>query len=81
LIRRGGTSIALAIRYWVMPIGLRNSVIRISPGWVGAKSAIGLPFLVVVDELDVGCSAGGPGEADTPLVVHSDAVLTGTIAG
>jgi hypothetical protein len=49
LIRRGGTSIALAIRYGEIPIGSRNSVSRISPGWVGAKVDIGLSFLEIID--------------------------------
>src|SRR5271154_100244 len=77
LIRRGGTSIALAIRYCEMPSGSRNSALRISPGWVAAKSAIGLSFLAIVDEFDVAGAAGTPGEADAPLVVDADAVLAG----
>src|SRR5258708_8432554 len=81
LMRRGGTSIALAIRYCEIPIGSRNSVRRISPGWVGAKSAIGFSFLVVGDEFDVAGSGGAPGEADAPLVVDADAVLAGAAAG
>src|SRR6478609_5368651 len=81
LIRRGGTSIALAIRYCVIPIGSRNSVMRISPGWVGSKSAMGLSFLVVVNEFDVRGAASAPREADAPLVVYANAVLTGAVAG
>src|SRR5258705_3472033 len=81
LMRRGGTSIAFAIRYCEIPIGSRNSVRRISPGWVGAKSAIGLSSLVVVNEFDVPGAAGTPGEADAPLVVDANAVLTGPGAG
>jgi hypothetical protein len=46
------------------PIGSRNSVIRISPGWVGAKSAIGFSSLVVVDEFDISGPGCAPGEAD-----------------
>src|ERR1700751_1034524 len=81
LMRRGGTSIALAIRYCEIPIGSRNSVNKISPGWVGAKSAIGFSPLVVVDQLDVPRACGAPGEADPPLVVDPDAVLAGAVAG
>src|SRR5271167_4589590 len=81
LMRRGGTSITLAIRYCEIPIGSRNSVNRISPGWVGAKSAIGFSLLVIVDELHVPGAAGAPGEADPPLVVDPDAVLAGAAAG
>src|SRR5438105_2301577 len=32
LIRRGGTAMSLARRYWVIPFGLKNSSSRISPG-------------------------------------------------
>src|SRR5271163_68117 len=88
LIRRGGTSIVLAIRYCEIASGSRNSVLRISPGWVGAKSAIGLSFLVVVDEFlvvvdefDVAGAAATPCEADAPLVVDANAVLAGAGAG
>ena len=37
--------------------------------------------LVVVDDLDVGGPARGPGEADPELVVDSDRVLAGSVAG
>ncbi len=36
-------------------------------------------LLVVVDDLDVISVAIGPVEADAPLVVYSDAVLTGSV--
>src|SRR5882762_6136384 len=85
-MRRAGTSIALAIRYCVIPIGSRNSVMRISPGWVGAKSAMGRllssgsqRFLVVVNEFDIRGTAGAPREAEAPLVVHAHAVLASAI--
>src|SRR3974390_3047384 len=81
LMRRGGTSIALAIRYCEMPSGSRNSVLRISPGWVGAKSAMGFSSLVIVDDLDVAGAAGTPRETDAPLVVDADAVFAGAAAG
>src|ERR1700741_4299984 len=80
LMRRGGTSITLAIRYCEIPIGSRNSVRRISPGWVGAKSAIGFSSLVVVAQLDVSGAGGAPGETDAQLVVDTDAVLAGAAA-
>src|ERR1700739_311284 len=81
LMRRGGTSLRWAIRYCETPIGSRNSVKRISPGWVGAKSAIGFSFLVIVDQFDVAGAAGTPGEADAPPVVDADAVLACAHAG
>src|ERR1700758_4292136 len=81
LMRRGGTSIALAIRYCEIPNGSRNSVRRISPGWVGAKSVIGFSFLVIVDQFNVRGAGCAPGEADTPLVVDAHAVLACAVAG
>ena len=80
VMRRAGTSIAFAIRYCEMPIGSRNSVSRISPGWVDAKSAIGFSFLVVVDEFDVAGPSGASREAEPPLIVNADAVLAGAAA-
>ena len=35
---------------------------------------------MVVDDLDVECIGSAPGEADAPLIVNADAVLTGTTA-
>ena len=35
---------------------------------------------VVVDDLDVGRSGVGPGEADPPLLVDADAVLPGSVS-
>jgi len=35
LLRWAGTPISFARRYWLIPIGLRNSSIRISPGVTG----------------------------------------------
>ena len=80
LIRRGGTSIALAILYCEMPIGSRNSVNRISPGWVGAKSAIGFLLSSGSRRAGRGRRRSAPGEADPPLVVDADAVLAGAVA-
>lgn len=35
---------------------------------------------MVVDDLDLGCTRGGPPETDPVLVIDSDGVLTGAIA-
>ncbi|KLL95315.1 hypothetical protein NJ76_27900 [Rhodococcus sp. IITR03] len=40
LIRRGGTPMVVARRFWVMPSGSRKSSRRISPGWMGLRSAV-----------------------------------------
>src|SRR5437773_1846388 len=39
-MRRGGTPMSLASRYWVMPFGLRNSSSRISPGVILLNSLL-----------------------------------------
>src|SRR5688572_9942842 len=39
-----------------------------------------LPSSVVVGDLDVGRSGRGPGEANPPLIVDPDAVLTGAVS-
>jgi hypothetical protein len=38
-------------------------------------------LLVVVDNLDFKCVSSVPSEADTPLLIDSDAVLAGSITG
>ena len=39
-----------------------------------------LPFSVVIDDFDLHRALVGPDEADAPLVVNSDAVLSGAVA-
>ena len=79
LMRIGGTPIVLASRYWVMPSTSRNSA-RCSPGWIGSGLFIVLLLLAVIDDFDLHGALVDPDEADTPLVVYSDAVLSGTVA-
>ena len=43
-IRRCGTLMFFASRYCVMPIGRRNSLSRISPGWIGGNSRLPIDF-------------------------------------
>src|SRR5690625_2545166 len=52
-----------------------KSSIRISPGWIGSIRSVS----VVVDEFDIVRTSISPDEAETPLRVHSDAVLSTTI--
>src|SRR5205823_2901485 len=81
LIRRGGTPVSLARRYWLRPSGARNSSCRISPGWIGGNfgRGMGIPSMVVGD-LDIVGLAVRPSEAEAPLVVDADAVLPFTVA-
>src|SRR6202008_2419727 len=70
LIRRGGTPIARARPFCVRPIGSMNSSSRTSPG-------VGLGIcLVVVDDFDTVGTSCCPDEADAPLPIDADAVLT-----
>jgi hypothetical protein len=76
LMRRGGTPIETASLFCVIPKASMKSSIRISPGWIGSI----LSASVVVDELDILRTSLSPDEADAPLVVHPDAVLTAAVA-
>src|SRR6185295_19326691 len=74
LMRRGGTLTALASAVCDRPIGFRNSSSRISPGCgFGSRS-------VIVDDLDVVGMALSPNEADPPLVVDTDRMLSAAIS-
>src|SRR5712692_5492171 len=82
LTRRAGTPISLASWYWLTASGLRNSSSRISPGCAGAiilSAAILPPLSVVVSNFHVLGPGIGPPEADPPLLVDPDAVLTRAI--
>src|SRR5699024_12676267 len=48
-----------------------KSSIRISPGWVGSIRSVSL----IVDEFDIFRTSISPDEAETPLRVHTNAVL------
>src|SRR5512136_1366392 len=77
-MRRGGTLVSFATRYWESLRGLRNSSKRTSPGCTGDRSATfgAVRPLVVVDDLDFVGITVPPGEADSPRVVDPDAVLS-----
>ena len=69
LIRRGGTLMDTASLFCVMPKPSMKSSMSTSPGWIGSILS------VVVNDLHLLWSGGGPHEADPPLVVDPDAVL------
>lgn len=74
-MRTGGTPIVLANRYWEIP---SSSMISdsCSPGWIGSGLVIALFLSVIVDDFDLHRALVSPDEANTPLVVDSDAVLS-----
>src|SRR6266566_4238526 len=82
LIRRGGTLISLANRYWLMPSGARNSSWRISPGWIGliVRRTSGPPLSMIVHDLDFMRVAILPAKANPPLVVHANTVFARPVA-
>src|SRR5690625_1583920 len=53
-----------------------KSSIRISPGWIGSIRSLS----VVVDEFDIVRTSISPDEAETPLRVDADAVLSASVA-
>src|SRR5690625_7730874 len=73
LIRRGGTPIETASLFCVMPNPPMKSSMRTSPGWIGSILS------VVVNDLHLLRSGVRPHEADPPLVVDPDAVLSGPV--
>ena len=80
LIRRGATLMSLANRYWLMPKGFRNSSSRISPGWMGGEFCLRHhELLVVVYDLDIMGVTFLPSEADSPLGINSNTILSGAI--
>jgi len=69
------------MRYCERRSGLKNSSSRTSPGWIGgcARRAV-VRFLVVVADLDVIRVSVFPAEANSPLIVDSDAVLARAVS-
>jgi hypothetical protein len=53
LMRLSGTSMAFAKRYWLIPIGSKNSSSNTSPGGTSSKS-------VVVNDFNLFCSSFRP---------------------
>jgi len=79
-MRVAGTRNAIASAFTDMPSGARNSAPSTSPGWVVTRLGVATPR-VVVDDFDIGRTLLGPGEADPPLIVDADRVLSATVAG
>src|SRR3569833_3323100 len=77
-MRLVGTSISLASRVWLIPMGTRNSSSRISPGGMGSSIFIFAHSLIVHDLDRLGAVV--PSETDAPLVVDPDAVLARAVA-
>src|SRR6202046_3918730 len=70
-IRVAGTRKAIASALTDMQSGLRNSSLKISPGWVVTRFGVGTP-LVVVDDFDIGRPFLRPYETNAPLIVDPD---------
>src|SRR5260370_42263876 len=66
----------------LMPIGFINSSARISPGWIGSSSLVGLAIgtSVIVHYFNVMRLAIPPDEADPPLIVDPNTVLSSAIS-
>src|SRR5262245_13197967 len=72
-MRRGGTPIARASRVCDKRIGFRKSSIRISPGCGLCRSS------VVVDDFDLVRMSSSPDEANPPLVIDADRMLSASV--
>src|SRR6266404_1905214 len=70
-----GTPMSLASRYAVRPSGFMNSSRNCSPGWIGGRSRMFSPP-VVVDDFDALSTSISPNEAEAPLIVDPNAILT-----
>src|SRR5689334_7698203 len=73
--RVAGTRSAIASAFTDRLSGFRNSSAMISPGWVVMRLGVIGASSVIVHDLDLGRTVGGPHEANSPLVVDPDAVL------
>src|SRR5471030_532443 len=76
LIRLVGTSMSAASLALVMPSGLMNSSLKISPGWISSSFFVMVFPSMVVHNFYVVRAVYSPREADTPLIVNPDAILT-----
>src|SRR6516162_11326663 len=78
-MRVAGTRNAMASAFTDRPSGRRNSSLSTSPGCVVTRLGVAIP-LVVIDDFDIGRTLLGPNEADAPLVIDADRVLTPAIS-
>lgn len=77
LIRRGGTPMLSASRFWLSLIGLRNSSSKTSPGCTGLSFSL-QPFPIssmVVNNFRIVSVAIVPDEANTPLIIDANTIL------
>src|SRR5512143_989030 len=80
-MRRAGTLMSLASRYWLMPPGTRNSAFKISPGCTGAGFDFFITsLLVVVDDFNLVCMPAFPFQIDSPLVDDAHRILAFPVA-
>ena len=84
-MRLGGTSRSRANWLMLIPNGFMKSSRRISPGWIGSSCFDGFigrtpSALVVIDYRNVVRIAATPSEADAPLVINSNAILSRAVA-
>src|SRR6516225_4598925 len=79
-IRVAGTRKAIAKALIDIRSGLRNSSFSTSPGWAVTRLGVAIG-LVVIDDFDIGRSFFGPREADAPLIIDPDRVLSPTTTG
>lgn len=68
LMERGGTPIACARRYRLIPSSWRIST-RCSPGWIGSVRAMKLCLKMVVGDFDLPYTLPDPAKPDAPLIL------------
>src|SRR6516165_2387853 len=79
-MRVAGTRKAIAKALTDIPSGSRNSWSSTSPGWAVTRLGVATA-LMVVDDFDIGRSFFGPSEANAPLIINPNGVLSATAAG
>lgn len=85
-MRCAGTPISLAIRYFVIPSGSRNSSFSNSPGVTGSIVLMDTllfmasPFSMIITNFDSPWSLIGPHEAYSVLVIYADGMLSRSVA-
>jgi len=55
---------------------MRNSSIRISPGVIDGIRSIDTPLSVIINDFHFSINSVIPKEADSPLIINPDAILT-----
>src|SRR5262245_25534327 len=76
-MRRGGTLVSLARRYWLTPKGTRNSANRISPGCTGRSLRFAMANAsMIIHDFDSVRVPVYPTKTDSPLIVNANTVLS-----